>query len=57
MDTKVITRSEIKNIANNGVKSNVFEQEAEKGVVPTTITNQNLGHNSKKEGMGPNTKR
>jgi hypothetical protein len=27
------------------------------GDVPGTAKNQNLGHNSKKEGLGPNTKR
>ena len=30
--------------------------EADKGTVPSTIKNQNLGHNSKKVGLGPNTK-
>jgi hypothetical protein len=25
--------------------------------VPRTLKNQNLGHNAKKEGLGPNTKR
>lgn len=25
--------------------------------VPGTLKNQNLGHNAKKEGLGPNTKR
>ena len=32
-------------------------QEALRGQVPGTVKNQNLGHNSKKEGLGPNTKR
>lgn len=31
--------------------------EADRGTIPSTIKNQNLGHNSKKVGMGPNTKR
>ena len=25
--------------------------------VPRTLKNQNLGHNAKKEGLGPNTKK
>lgn len=25
--------------------------------IPNTVKNQNLGHNSKKTGLGPNTKR
>ena len=28
-----------------------------KGEMPDTLSNQNLGHNAKKEGLGPNTKR
>ena len=31
--------------------------EEQQGQVPETMENQNLGHNSKKEGLGPNTKR
>lgn len=31
--------------------------EENQGQVPNTLKNQNLGHNSKKEGLGPNTKR
>lgn len=27
------------------------------GEIPRTLSNQNLGHNSKKEGLGPNTNR
>lgn len=27
------------------------------GRIPGTVKNQNLGHNSKKEGLGPNTER
>ncbi|WP_130862370.1 hypothetical protein [Bacilliculturomica massiliensis] len=30
--------------------------EADKGTIPSTIKNQNLGHNSKIVGLGPNTK-
>ncbi|MCB6992791.1 hypothetical protein LI177_04735 [bacterium 210820-DFI.6.37] len=33
------------------------EEGAVSGQIPGTIQNQNLGHNSKKEGLGPNTKR
>lgn len=31
--------------------------DALRGQIPGAVKNQNLGHNSKKEGMGPNTKR
>lgn len=30
---------------------------AEQASIPATIKNQNVGHNSKKVGLGPNTKR
>lgn len=37
-----------------------MREEAEKTLteaeIPNTIKNQNLGHNSKKEGLGPNTR-
>lgn len=28
-----------------------------KGDIPGTLSSQNIGHNAKKEGLGPNTKR
>ncbi|HML38027.1 MAG TPA: hypothetical protein PKA19_11505 [Bacillota bacterium] len=33
------------------------ERKMKEGAVPGTFPNQNLGHNSKKEGLGPNTNR
>jgi hypothetical protein len=33
------------------------ERKRKEGAVPGTFPNQNLGHNSKKEGLGPNTGR
>jgi len=32
-------------------------EEVKDGDVPRTFEKQNLGHNAKKEGLGPNTKR
>ena len=32
-------------------------EEIKDGDVPRTFEKQNLGHNTKKEGLGPNTKR
>jgi len=32
-------------------------REIKDGEVPGTFAKQNLGHNSKKEGLGPNTRR
>lgn len=32
-------------------------EEVKDGDVPRTFEKQNLGHNAKKEGFGPNTKR
>jgi hypothetical protein len=41
-----------------GKKDQVKKKKAAKdGQVPGTYENQNLGHNSKKEGLGPNTGR
>lgn len=33
------------------------ERKMKEGAVPGTFPNQNLGHNSKKEGLGKNTDR
>lgn len=47
-------------------EANIYDREEEKrrddnsvlqGKVPGTYNQQNLGHNSKKEGLGPNTNR
>lgn len=40
----------------NDYHENHFEK-IEKSSIPGAILNQNIGHNSKKEGLGPNTKR
>ena len=41
----------------SGVQAAAETRNASRGQVPGTVKNQNLGHNSKKEGLGPNTKR
>lgn len=33
------------------------DKEVKDGEIPRTFANQNLGHNSKKEGLGQNTNR
>lgn len=38
-------------------KGKKSEQAVKDGQIPRTFANQNLGHNSKKEGMGQNTNR
>ena len=45
----------LNNVANENVVPGVKTENH--GNIPGTAKNQNLGHNSKKEGLGPNTKR
>jgi hypothetical protein len=59
-DFEDIDRGEVTSRSNGNITRALVEMEEKKlesGVVPGTIKNQNLGHNSKKEGLGPNTKR
>ena len=37
--------------------NNKKKKVAKDGQIPGTFENQNLGHNAKKEGLGPNTNR
>lgn len=57
MKKKSLEKNDLKSIACCGPKGHALDSNVEAGAVPSTIKNQNLGHNSKKEGMGPNTKR
>ena len=41
----------------NRPKSKKADREIKEGEVPGTFANQNLGHNARKEGLGPNTDR
>lgn len=58
MDLGDLTSKELGELTSKGLvnlgKKILEEQEGE---VPGTLKNQNLGHNSKKEGLGPNTRR
>ena len=58
MDMGDMTSRQIGELVSKGLV-NLGEEilEEEKGQVPGTAKKQNLGHNSKKEGLGPNTKR
>lgn len=57
-----LTRSMVEN-AEQGMQNQedmtveFAEEMMEKSDVPNTVKNENLGHNSKKTGLGPNTKR
>lgn len=55
----ILTKLKTEFSAEHGLRK--FESEAEtkaenKGPVPNTVEQQNLGHNAKKEGLGPNTR-
>ncbi|MCQ4636164.1 hypothetical protein NE619_05445 [Anaerovorax odorimutans] len=58
MDLGDMTSKDLGKLTSAGLvsmgKKVLEEQESD---VPGALKNQNLGHNSKKEGLGPNTKR
>ena len=58
MDLGDMTSKELGELTSKGLVSlgkKILEEQ--EGEVPGTLKNQNLGHNSKKEGLGPNTRR
>lgn len=55
----ILSKLKTESAAEHGART--FEEEADqkaenKGPVPNTLPHQNLGHNAKKEGLGPNTR-
>lgn len=45
------------NLKDNKTQDKKVNKKKTQGDVPDTLKNQNLGHNSKKVGLGPNTNR
>ncbi len=59
-DFEDIDRGSLTSRANGDITRTLVEMSEkamQDGIVPGTLQGQNLGHNSKKETLGPNTKR
>ena len=53
-------RGNLRSRANGNIRRTLVEMSEkamQDGIVPGTLKGQNLGHNSKRESLGPNTKR